>query len=72
MLQMETIETRLLTDDELRPQLEAKEMIVFSGRETKWREIERQVERLGYGNLYIVSVTDGTATKGSRIILRPK
>jgi hypothetical protein len=56
----------------LRLQLEARASIVFSGQEIESQEIERQVERLGYGDLYIVSTTNGSLARGARISLRPE
>jgi hypothetical protein len=69
---MKPIYTRLLADDELRVQLEARESIVFSGQEIKLHEIERQVERMGYGDLYIVSATHSSLGSGPRISVRPE
>ena len=69
---MKAIHTEPLADDELRLQLEAGESIVFSGQEVEWHDIERQVERLGYGDLYFVSATHGSMERGSRISLRPE
>ncbi len=50
---------RLLTDDELRAHLERKEAIVFKDLRREWQQIERQVERLGFGESYAVSLTKG-------------
>jgi hypothetical protein len=41
------------------PGTDREAIVVFSGREIRWQEIERQVERLGFGDLYIVSATHG-------------
>jgi len=49
------IYTRPLQDDEIRMHLEKRETIVFKGLGREWQDIERQVERLGFGDLYIVS-----------------
>jgi hypothetical protein len=68
---MKAVHTQLLADDELRQQLEARQSIDFSGSEIDWHEIERQVERLGYGDLYIVSATHGSPATSPRIQLRP-
>ncbi len=67
---MKAIHTRLLADDELRLQLEARESIACSGQKIEWHDIERQVERLGFRDLYVVSATNGSLARGSRITLR--
>ena len=46
---------RLLSDDELRAHLERGDTIVFADPVKDWEEIERQVERLGFGGDYAVS-----------------
>src|ERR1043166_9101856 len=61
-----------LTDDELRPRLEAREVISFVGQPVGLEEIERQVERLGFGDLYVVSATQGPHSVGAKISLRPE
>ena len=61
-----------LTDDELRPLLEARDVISFVGQPLRLEEIERQVERLGFGDLYLVSATQGPHTNGAKISLRPE
>jgi hypothetical protein len=56
---MEHTYNRLLTDDELRQHLEAKDTIIFAGWPFRWQELERQVERLGFGELFLVSALRG-------------
>jgi len=46
---------RLLGDDELADHLLKGRTLVFKGLGNEWQEIERQVERLGFGDLYFVS-----------------
>ena len=46
--------TRLLMDEEMRIHLERKETISFRGLGHEWQKIEQQVERLGFGEVYIV------------------
>ena len=58
---MKYVYDRLLSDDELRPHLERGDSVVFSGIAKAWQEIERQVERLGFGDIYAVSLTKGAA-----------
>ncbi len=47
--------TRLLADEEMRGHLERKETLLFEGLGHEWQKIEEQVERLGFGEVYIVS-----------------
>jgi len=47
--------TRRLNDQELRSHLEDGDTITFSDAVKEWEEIERQVERLGFGSHYAVS-----------------
>jgi hypothetical protein len=68
---MESIHTRILADDELRTQLEAGATIFFDGRTIHWHGIERQVERLGFGDLYIVSATQGPLGDNSKVSVKP-
>jgi hypothetical protein len=69
---MKRTHTRVLTDDELRPQLEARDTISFVGRPVTFQEIERQVERLGFGDLYIVSTTQKPPSDVAKISLKPE
>jgi hypothetical protein len=68
---MQRIHIRPLTDEELRPQLEAGATIYFDGQTIQWQEVERQVERLGFGDLYIVSSTQGPLGNNCKISLKP-
>lgn len=45
----------LLADLELQPHLERGDTLVFKNLGAKWQAIERQIERLGYGELFFVS-----------------
>jgi hypothetical protein len=60
-----------LTDGQLRPRLEARNTLSFIGVEVSLQSIERQVERLGFGDLYIVSATQGRQTAETRIQVKP-
>ena len=60
-----------LTDGELRPQLEAGDTLSFIGVEMSLQSIERQVDRLGFGDLYIVSAMRGRQTQATRIQVKP-
>lgn len=69
---MKRIHNRVLTDDELRPQLEARDIISFVGHRVIFQEIERQVERLGFGDLYIVTATHKPPSDTAKISLKPE
>jgi len=60
-----------LTDGELRPQLEAGDTLSFVGGEISFQTIERQVDRLGFGDLYVVSAMRGRQTAATRIQVKP-
>ena len=57
---MKHVYTRPLHDEELRTHLERGDTITFTEAVKDWQDIERQVERLGFGNDYAVS-------RGSRL-----
>ncbi len=69
---MQRIHIRPLADEELRPQLEAGATIYFDGQTIQWQEVERQVERLGFGDLYSVSSTQGPLGNNCKISLKPR
>ena len=46
---------RALRDEELLPHLERGDTIAFTDAVKSWQDIERQVERLGFGDNYAVS-----------------
>jgi hypothetical protein len=50
--------TSMLPSDQLRQHLENKDTLAFDGLIDEWQEIERQVEHLGFGDAYIVSLTN--------------
>jgi hypothetical protein len=52
---MTCVYTRRLNDQELRPHLERGDTITFTDAVRDWVSIERQIERLGFGNDYAVS-----------------
>jgi hypothetical protein len=66
------VHLRRLTDDLLRPGLEARNIIFFLDQSIKLHEIERQVDRLGFGYSYLVSATERPATGGAKILLKPR
>ena len=67
---MKCVYTRLLGDEELRPHLERRDTVVFKGTANAWQEIERQVERLGFGDAYVVSRTSKAGATGEEDFTR--
>lgn len=61
---------RLLNDGELRPHLERGDAVLLKVPPKDWHEIERQVERLGYGDDYAVSRTTRSAPGREQDIIR--
>lgn len=53
------IYTRLLDDQEMNRHLEKQDTLLFEGLVREWQEIELQVERLGFGDRYVVSQVGG-------------
>ena len=70
---MKCVYTRLLGDEELRAHLERGDSLVFEGLSVPWQEIERQVERLGFGDGYGVSrgKSPRTQAESERIRVSP-
>jgi hypothetical protein len=68
---MKRVYTKPLPDQELRRQLETKDIVLFVGPSLKWQAVERQVERLGFGDSYIVSCTKRPNATASKILLKP-
>jgi len=67
---MKCVYTRLLNDEELRPHLERGDVVAFKGLGREWEEIERQVERLGFGDAYAVSRSSRAGVPGEKVIIR--
>jgi len=61
-----------LTDDELRRELESRATVCFEWTSIRWQDIERQVERLGFGDSYIVGTTQRKGNASSRVSLKPE
>lgn len=61
------IYTGLIPDEQMRAHLEKQETLIFKGLTREWQDIERQVERLGFGDLFVVSqrASNGGSTKVS-------
>lgn len=51
----ETVYTHLLNDQEMSTHLEKQNTLLFEGLGREWQQIERQVDRLGFGDRYVVS-----------------
>lgn len=58
--------SRILRDEELAEHLRQRHTLVFKGLGKEWQEIERQVERLGFGEVYFVSQL-GTAECSTKL-----
>ncbi len=65
----EHVYMRPLTDDELRRHLDANDTVLFKDASVRWHEIERQVERLGFGERFVVSSSQGN--RGRTCKIRP-
>jgi len=53
-----------LDDEELRSHLDRGDTVFFTQASRGWKEIERQVERLGFGDIYAVSRGARTEASG--------
>ena len=51
--------TRPLTDEELLRHLRSRDRVVIRVPGLRWQDIERHVERLGFGDLFLVSAASG-------------
>jgi hypothetical protein len=60
-----------ISDDELVKHLESRNTLSFVGGGVDWHKIERQVERLGFGDLYIVSTARARNMNTSTVSARP-
>jgi hypothetical protein len=58
---------RLLTESELREHLRARHRVVLRIPGIEWHKIEREVERLGFGESFLVSSTNGKRGESCRI-----
>ncbi len=57
------------SDEALCRLLEKRETVCLVAPESEWRRVERQVERLGFGDTYLVSYSKGP--RGGTIRLSP-
>ncbi len=62
---------RPLTDEEMRSELEARHVVYIVDQRLRFQEVERQVERLGFGDAYIVSATQRPNAGVANIRLTP-
>ena len=71
---VERTHTRSVSDGRLRAELQAGDTVVFKGKNFTWEKVERQVERLGFGDSYLVIATCVSGGSGSdaKIRLSPK
>jgi hypothetical protein len=53
------IQSSVLPDEQMKTQLASGKRLVFEGFPGRWQAIEEQVERLGFGSDYFVSMTRG-------------
>jgi hypothetical protein len=60
-----------LSDEQLRLELAAGDVIFFLGDQLKLHEAEEQVERLGFGDSYLVSRSRGASAGRVKIRLKP-
>lgn len=60
-----------LSDDVLRRYLEHGDVVIFTGDTLDWQDIERQVERLGFGETHIVSAAQRADPADCRISIKP-
>ncbi|HZR17379.1 MAG TPA: hypothetical protein VFE51_08630 [Verrucomicrobiae bacterium] len=63
--------TTLLTDAELGAELKAWNTVLFVGGVADWVEIERQVERLGFGESYIVAASKALNDSSFTVSVKP-
>jgi hypothetical protein len=68
---MKHVYTRSLCDEELRTHLERGDTITFTDAVKDWQDIERQVERLGFGDSYAVSRGNRPDSAGRQSHTRP-
>ncbi len=62
--------SRLLIDDELRTHLAHGDTLVFNGLAPAWRQLELQVERIGFGDTYAVLRSKRSALPGEQEVLK--
>jgi hypothetical protein len=49
----------IMSDAQMRAQLERQEVFFFKKPASNWQSIERQIERLGFGDAYFVTCVSG-------------
>jgi hypothetical protein len=64
---MQVTYKRSLTDQELVQHLLAQDHVVLKVPGLRWQEVERQVERLGFGESFVVAETRSSRGQSCRI-----
>jgi hypothetical protein len=59
--------TRPLNDQELAKHLSAQDQLVLRVPGLRWQDVERQVDRLGFGESFLVAETKGSRGHCCRI-----
>jgi len=70
-MNQEHTSNRLLSDNELRPLLEAHDIIVFTGLADKANEISVQVDYLGFDKTYRIQFTKEPPGNWTKLIPNP-
>jgi hypothetical protein len=68
---MKMVITIPLSDESLQEHLDCGDTILFAGVSVDWHEIERRVERLCFGEAYIVCAAQGGHRKGPTVSVKP-
>ena len=68
---MKIVVTIPLSNESLRGHLECGDSLLFADACLDWHEIERRVERLGFGESYIVCAAKGRHTDLPTVSARP-
>ncbi len=58
----------LLSDEQMRLQLDSGTTLVFEKTAANWQDLERQIERLGFGEKYFVTRTRGARGERTRVV----
>jgi preprotein translocase subunit YajC len=61
----------MLSDEQMRLQLQEGHVLVFEGLDRRWQEVEQQVDRLGFGDEYLVLQAEGMHGKVTKVTPAP-
>jgi len=61
----------LVSDEELRAWLQARETVLLVGKDIEWRDVERQVERLGFGEDFVVCAAQARTSETATVRVEP-